>query len=106
MRPGKSIWGKNIILLAIVAVLVFSPLLINRQAGFEGADGQAEKVIAEMRPGYEPWFHSVWEPPSTEVESFLFALQAAVGSGILFYYLGYLRGRKKEQEERLKHVQH
>jgi cobalt/nickel transport protein len=102
----KSMAVKNIILLAIVGALIILPLLLQRNAEFGGADGQAEKVITELRPGYKPWFQSIWEPPSGEIESLLFALQAAIGSGVVCYYLGYSRGRKKEQDKRLNHVQH
>ena len=97
---------KNLFLLVIVAALIFIPLLMQRDAEFGGADGQAEIAITEIKPDYEPWFQSIWEPPSGEVESLFFSLQAAVGSGIVCYYLGFLRGRRKGEEERLKHVQH
>ncbi len=97
---------KNLILLVIVVALIFIPLVMQRNAEFGGADDRAGKVISEIRPDYEPWFKSIWEPPSGEIETFFFALQAAIGSGFVCYYLGYLRGRKKEQEERLKHAQH
>ncbi len=85
-----------LILLALVLLGVL-PLLICRNKGgeesFSGADAQAEKAISETRPDYEPWFRSLWTPPSKEVESLLFALQAAVGAGVLGYYLGLIRGR-------------
>ena len=29
-----------------------------------------------------------WEPPSGEIESLLFALQAAIGAGFIGYYVG------------------
>lgn len=102
----KNLMTKNLFLLVIVAALIFIPLLMQRDAEFGGADGQAEIAITEIKPDYEPWFQSIWEPPSGEVESLFFSLQAAVGSGIVCYYLGFLRGRRKGEEERLKHVQH
>lgn len=102
---AKNLMTKNLILLVIVFALIFLPLMMQRDAEFGGADGQAEKVITEIRPDYEPWFQSIWEPPSGEIESLFFSLQAAIGSGFVCYYLGYLRGRRKEREERLNHVQ-
>ena len=92
---------KNGILLAIVVVLAFGPLFITRGGEFAGADDQAEQAISTIDANYKPWFKPLWEPPSGEVESFLFALQAAVGSGFVFYFLGYAKGKhsvsKKEQ---------
>ena len=93
--------AKNGILLLIVAVLAFAPLFLVRGGEFAGADDQAEKAISTLNANYEPWFKPLWEPPSGEVESFLFALQAALGSGFVFYYLGYSKGKnslnKREQ---------
>ncbi|OLN26805.1 energy-coupling factor ABC transporter substrate-binding protein [Desulfosporosinus metallidurans] len=93
--------AKNGILLVIVAVLSFAPLFMTRGAEFAGADDRAEKAISTIDVNYKPWFKPLWEPPSGEVESFLFALQAALGSGFVFYYLGYAKGKhsvsKKDQ---------
>lgn len=88
--------AQNILLLLGVAVLSLLPFALHgtETASFTGADGQAEELITQIRPEYEPWFSSFWEPPSGEIESLLFSLQAAIGSGLLFYYLGYRRGRK------------
>ena len=41
----------------------------------------ATELVQESEPGYEPWFASVFSPSSKEVESGLFALQAALGGG-------------------------
>jgi cobalt/nickel transport protein len=91
---------KNGILLLIIAVLAFAPLFMIHNGQFAGADDQAEKAISGLNANYKPWFKPLWEPPSGEVESFLFALQAAIGSGFVFYYLGYAKGKnsvKKRQ---------
>lgn len=63
---------------------------------FGGADDQAGKIIEES--GYTPWFSSIWEPPSGEIESLLFALQAAIGALIIGYAFGYWRGQIKKEE--------
>ena len=93
--------AKNGILLLIVVLLAFGPLFLARNAEFAGADDQAEQAISSINANYQPWFKPLWEPPSDEVESFLFALQAAIGSGFVFYYLGYSKGKhsasKKDQ---------
>jgi len=85
-----------LILLAVVALAVL-PLFIHWNKGgeeqFTGTDDQAEKVITQIHPNYKPWFRSIWEPPSGEIASLLFALQAALGAGVLGYYFGLVRGR-------------
>jgi len=60
---------------------------------FTGSDGQAESAIQTIRPDYQPWASPLWEPPSVEIESLLFALQAALGAGFLGYYVGLRRGQ-------------
>jgi cobalt/nickel transport protein len=86
--------AKNIILIILVILLAVIPLWMKGNAEFSGADGQAEQVIAQTRPDYQPWFSSVWEPPSGEIETLLFALQAAIGAGFIGYFLGYMKARK------------
>ncbi|MHB8072891.1 energy-coupling factor ABC transporter substrate-binding protein [Desulfosporosinus fructosivorans] len=84
---------KNGLLLVLVVVLSFAPLFIARDAKFAGADDKASTAISTFNPNYQPWFKPLWEPPSGEVASFLFALQAALGSGFVFYFIGYSKGK-------------
>lgn len=88
---------KNIILVVLVILLAIVPLWLLGNAEFEGADGQAEEAIVQIRPDYEPWFHSLWEPPSGEIESLLFALQAAIGAGFIGYFWGYRKAKTQAQ---------
>ncbi|GAB6151441.1 energy-coupling factor ABC transporter substrate-binding protein [Desulfosporosinus burensis] len=92
---------KNGILLLIVVLLAFGPLFLVRGGEFAGADQRASAAISTLAPNYESWFKPLYEPPSGEVETFLFALQAALGSGFFFYYIGYAKGKhsvcKKDQ---------
>lgn len=92
-----SLTKKNLLLMAMVAILVILPLILNSGAEFGGADGAAEEMITTLHPDYEPWFQSIWEPPSGEIESLLFALQAAIGAGFIAYFFGYYRGKKKAE---------
>lgn len=82
----------SLLLLALIIALTVFPLVFVSGAEFMGADGEAEELITVIDPDYEPWFTSVWEPPSGEIESLLFALQGAIGAGFIFYYIGYKRG--------------
>lgn len=92
---------KNILLAVCVLILVAVPLFFVK-GEFAGADDRSTQGILSIDPNYKPWFHSVFEPKSAEVESFLFAAQAAIGSGIVCFYLGYKKGQqKKSQKEAL-----
>ena len=84
---------KNLFLVGIVVFLAIIPLFLQKDAEFGGADGQAEEAIMEINTNYEPWFNSIWEPPSGEIESLLFSLQAALGAGFIGYFIGFMRGK-------------
>lgn len=88
------------ILFLIILALVIYPLVTIKDSEFEGADGEAEGVISEINPDYEPWAESILEPPGGETESLLFALQAALGAGVIGLGFGYFIGRKRSQEDR------
>ncbi|CAM5253517.1 energy-coupling factor ABC transporter substrate-binding protein [Streptomyces pseudogriseolus] len=89
----------NSLLLLLVAALAVIPLAFglgdHKEEPFAGSDGEAETAITEIDPDYEPWFSPLYEPPSGEIESALFALQAAIGAGVLAYYFGLRRGRRQ-----------
>ncbi|CEA14554.1 MULTISPECIES: energy-coupling factor ABC transporter substrate-binding protein [Methanobacterium] len=91
-----------IVILAIVAVIAILPLAMYSGLGeeegyFGGADDAAGTAIEET--GYEPWFSSIWEPPSGEIASLLFAIQAAIGAIIIGYILGYFHGQANERKK-------
>lgn len=84
-------WKNGLMLLAVILLVVLPLLLVNGEFG--GADDAAEGVITEIAPGYEPWFKPLTELPG-ETESMLFALQAAIGAGVIGYSIGLLKGRQ------------
>ena len=84
-----------VLAMAAVAFLCVYPLVTIEDSEFGGADGAAGDLIMEIAPDYEPWAQPVVELPGGETESFLFCLQAAIGSGVLFFCLGYLVAAKK-----------
>lgn len=91
---------QNWLLLSGVVALAIGPLLWIKPTEaaaelFTGSDGQAEQAIATAHPDYRPWFAPLWEPPSGEIESLLFGLQAAIGAAAIAYCLGYYRGRAR-----------
>jgi len=109
LRGHHNIVNKRpIILLALVAVIVIFPLAIYNGKGesqgyFGGSDDQGPAYITST--GYTPWFQSLWEPPSPEIESLLFAAQAAIGAIIIGYVLGYWQGQQAERKKRKNDVE-
>ncbi|GAB3453244.1 hypothetical protein GCM10027570_32300 [Streptomonospora sediminis] len=91
--------GTTWLLIAAAALIAVLPLLIGAGAHldepFGGADAQAKTAVTEIDAGHEPWFSPFYEPPSTEIESGIFALQAAIGAGFIGYYFGVVRTRNK-----------
>lgn len=68
----------NWLLVVAVLALAVAPLIFVCGGEFAGSDDKAEKAITEIQPGYKPWFQSFFEPASGEIESLLFASQAAL----------------------------
>lgn len=92
----------EIIVLAIVLIFAiqFVYMSSTTDAEYMGADGQAEDAIKEVTGGtYEPVAKPLWEPPSSEIESLLFGLQAAIGAGVLGYFIGYYRAKKRYEND-------
>ena len=87
----------NILLVVAVVALFAVPVLVV-PGEYAGSDGQAGEAIEAT--GYQPWFSPVWEPPSGEIESGIFAMQAAAGAGVLGYCIGVARTRSREKAAR------
>ena len=99
MSESKKKWPLVVGILALCAVIAVVPLALNTGSEFGGADGEAEALVTQIDPDYEPWASPVLEPPGGETESLLFCLQAAIGGGILGFGFGYLRGRARGRAE-------
>lgn len=108
---------QNWLIIAAVLLLTALPLLLvpKPEAGpdgqpgevFGGADNKAQQAITEIAPDYKPWFAPMLEPASGEIASLLFALQAALGAGVIGYWLGasVTRDKMRKQAERDKAAQ-
>ena len=90
----------NVILLLLVVFITIIPFFVAKNGEFGGSDDQAEEAITQIDENYEPWFSPLFEPASGEIESLLFASQAALGAGIVGYYIGATRTKHKMREEK------
>jgi cobalt/nickel transport protein len=90
----------NVGLLSIAVVLSLAPVLIFQGKEFKATDSKNQTAIEEVQPGYKPWFEPVIKPSGGEIETFLFATQAAIGSGVTCYILGLYKGRSDRQNDR------
>jgi len=85
----------------IALIIVFAAIFLVQDAAIqatgEEAWGGADDEVAELieSSGYKPWIEPFWEPPSGEIESLLFALQAAIGAVVIGYIFGYWRASGK-----------
>ncbi|MBL8258643.1 MAG: energy-coupling factor ABC transporter substrate-binding protein [Candidatus Competibacteraceae bacterium] len=96
MKRRTLAWSMLALAIAIGSALVGGRL---RDGGFAGSDSRAMAAVAALQPAYRPWFGFVWEPPP-EIAGGLFALQAALGAGVLGYYLGFKRGQARRRQDR------
>lgn len=97
------------LLLVLLAVLISAvslawPAPDGAEQRFAGTDDQARAIITQIDPRYKPWFDSLWVPPGPQVESLLFALQAALGAGMIGYYFGFVRGRAQGRKQERQHA--
>ena len=90
-------------IIALLVVISFCAMFVyisamTVDAEFAGSDTLGSSKIAELTGIPEEEFKPLvpqWTPPSGEIESALFALQAAVGGIVLGWVLGYWKGQKR-----------
>lgn len=97
--------SRNWIIWAAIVLLTVLPLLLagappaepgaEAPVAFGGADERAQQAIGRIAPDYQPWFEPLFEPPSSEIASLLFALQAAIGAGVIGFWLGMSISRER-----------
>jgi cobalt/nickel transport protein len=88
----------NTWLLGGAVILSMAPVLMYQGKEFKATDSINITAIEQVKPGYKPWFEPVIKPSGGEVETFLFATQAAIGSGVVCYILGLYKGRTERRK--------
>lgn len=91
-------------ILALIAIVMFCGVFLYTSstmsgAEFAGSDNVGSGLIAELSgiplENFQPLIPQ-WVPPSGEIESALFALQAAVGGFLVGGVFGFWIGQKKK----------
>ncbi|QGF23547.1 energy-coupling factor ABC transporter substrate-binding protein [Raineyella fluvialis] len=84
-------------LVGVIVVLLVATFTIARAmapgAQFGGTDSAAVTALAGN--GVTPWFQPVFRVGSAEIESGLFAAQAALGGAVLGWAIGRLQSRRE-----------
>jgi cobalt/nickel transport protein len=88
----------NILLFSGAVILSVAPILMYQGKEFKATDSLNIMAIEKVKPGYKPWFEPVIKPAGGEIETFLFATQAAIGSGVTCYILGLYKGRTERRK--------
>jgi cobalt/nickel transport protein len=96
-------------ILAMISIIAFCALFLYTSATmngaeFAGSDNVGSGLVAELSgiplENFQPLIPQ-WEPPSGEIESCLFALQAAMGGILVGGVFGFWMGQKKKTESGL-----
>jgi cobalt/nickel transport protein len=91
-------------ILTVIAIMAFCAVFLYTSstmsgAEFTGSDNVGSALIAKLTgtpiENFQPLIPQ-WEPPSGEIESCLFAFQAAVGGILVGGVFGYWIGQKKK----------
>ena len=91
-------------ILTVIAIVAFCAVFLYTSstmsgAEFAGSDNVGSGLIAELSGTPLENFHPLipqWEPPSGEIESCLFALQAAFGGMVIGGVFGFWMGDKNK----------
>ncbi|MGT2934011.1 energy-coupling factor ABC transporter substrate-binding protein [Streptococcus catagoni] len=94
MKKHRNLILVGLIIIITLSAFVFAP----KGVEYSGTDDAAETAISSLKKDYKPWFSPIFEPAG-EVESLLFTLQGSIGAGIIFYVIGYHRGKQQGSKD-------
>jgi len=87
--------GFAVVAIIVVGILAFIP------GDFGGSDDSGGEAAEDH--GYEPWLtdwiDAIYGELPGEIESMLFAVQAAIGAVLIGYFIGFSRSKKKVEME-------
>lgn len=100
-QPRRRVsWVSLACLAAAVLIVAVSWFLAPKGGDGEAFAGTDATVVSRLEEsGARPWFEPLFSPGSAELESGLFALQAAAGAGVLGYALGRLHERRRARPQ-------
>lgn len=94
---SKNPWVTPVLLALAAAIIIAcwwaAPRAPEGEESFAGTDASAPELVSE-RTGFVPRLESPIDLGGPEVESGIFALQAALGAGTIGYVIGRVRPRK------------
>ncbi len=93
-RAGHLALAVAVVALLAITFAIGAARSSGTEQPFSGADAQATALVEADHPAYEPWVEPFFRPGSAEVESGLFAAQAAIGGLVVGYVVGRLRERR------------
>lgn len=93
----------SLLLIGAAGLIIALPMILGIEGEYAGTDSIAQSAI-EASHGATPWAEPLWSPPSGEIESLLFALQAAIGAGLIGYAIGRRHGARGDGASRRPHV--
>lgn len=87
-----------LVVCCLIAAVVILGISFMSGSGTEFGGTDAAVTESLESDGYTPWFHPLFELGSGELESGLFAIQAALGAGVVGFVLGSLRERRRRED--------
>lgn len=90
----------SFLLIGAAALIIALPMILGIEGEYAGTDSIAQAAIEAANPDTKPWAEPLWSPPSGEIESLLFALQAAIGAGLIGYAIGRRHGARGDGTSR------
>ncbi len=84
-----------ILILLIIGFFAYSTYVPGE---YHGASHEGIHLIKESYNNYEPWFNSIWTPPSKPLMVMLFTMQGTIGALVAGFYFGKIKGKAEANQ--------